>query len=212
MNIFIFVAVLIIFAVTFHEFAHGWMADRCGDPTAKISGRLTLNPLKHLDPVGSVIIPLLVLITQIPMPAWARPVPVNPYNLRNPKQDIVKVALAGPCTNIGMAIFASLLVRTGLIPAFSLLEHLLLSIVMANFFLALFNLVPIPPLDGSKVLAGLLPFEMYSRYVRLEPFGLIILMLFIATGMAGFVFLGAKYLSYLATGERFLHFLMIMGF
>lgn len=204
-NIFIYFCVL-IFSVTLHEVAHGWMADKCGDPTARLHKRLTLNPLAHLDLVGSVIVPLLVFLTNLPMPAWAKPVPVNFYNLRDPKIDMMKVALAGPLSNIGLALFFSIILRLGLVPQLTLLEHLLLCGVIANFLLAIFNLLPIPPLDGSKILLGILPAGLSDRYAYFERFGLFILIFFIAVGALKFVAYLTFDISYFACGERFLNF------
>ncbi|MEK9148830.1 MAG: site-2 protease family protein [Candidatus Desantisbacteria bacterium] len=205
MNLFIYFAVL-IFSVTVHEVAHGWMADKCGDSTARLYKRLTLNPLAHLDLVGSILIPLLLFLTRSPiMLGWAKPVPVNFYNLRNPKADMVKVALAGPGANIGLALISSLILRLGAVPQLTLLEHLLLCGVIVNFILAIFNLLPIPPLDGSKILMGILPSGLSNKYARLERFGFFILILFIAVGALDFVVHLAFYLSYFGVGERHFH-------
>lgn len=205
MNLFIYFVVL-IFSVTVHEVAHGWVADKCGDPTARLHKRLTLNPLAHLDPVGSVLIPFLVFLTHIPMPAWAKPVPVNFYNLRNPRADMMKVALAGPMANIGLALISSIILRSGVVPQSTLLEHLLLCGVIANFMLAIFNLLPIPPLDGSKILMGILPPALSNKYAHLERFGFFILIFFIAMGALDFVVRLAYYISYFGVGERFFTF------
>jgi Zn-dependent protease len=155
------------------------VAYRLGDPTAKLAGRLTLNPFKHLDLVGT----LVFLITR--MIGWAKPVPVNPYNLRNPKRDMMWVALAGPATNLGIAVVSSLLFRLIVhIPVTSPLiaskvilpVALILQIsVLLNIGLAVFNAIPVPPLDGSKILMGLLPPKQALAYSRIEPYGFIIL-------------------------------------
>lgn len=189
-----------------HEVFHGLMADKCGDPTARNLGRLTLNPIPHLDFVGSILMPLFAFISHIPVPGWAKPVPINPYNFNNPRKDIIKVALAGPFSNIGLAITSSIILRSPIIPAFSYLEHLLLCFVIANFLLALFNLIPIPPLDGSKILAYLLPSQTSTRVSFLEPFGFILIILLISLGFLSFIVKGTFYLSYLTIGNRLLHF------
>ncbi|MEW6102732.1 MAG: site-2 protease family protein [bacterium] len=205
MGLIIYIAVL-LFSVVIHEVSHGFVADRCGDHTARLSGRLTLNPVAHLDPIGSILVPLFAFITHIPVPAWAKPVPVNPYNLNNPKIDMVKVALAGPFSNIGLAIISSIILRFPFIPAFSYLEHILFCFVIANFLLAFFNLIPIPPLDGSRIIAYLLPSYTSFRVSFLEPFGFIFLILLLSFGFLDFIVKIALQLSYLGVGERIFHF------
>lgn len=179
-----------LIAITFHELAHGWVADRLGDPTARLAGRLTLNPLKHLDPFGT----LAIIITQ--MIGWAKPVPVNPYNLRNPRKDMVLVAAAGPGMNLAIALLSGLLYRLLLavlsqsrdLPHMETIAYymypLLLMIkvnVQINVALAIFNIIPIPPLDGGRILSGLLPREQAESYSRIEPYGFIILLALIFT-------------------------------
>lgn len=172
-----------LLAVTLHEVAHGYVADRLGDPTARLLGRLTLNPLKHLDPIGT----LALIIFKF---GWARPVPVNYRNLRNPKGDMIWVALAGPLTNLCLAVISALLLR-GLVLAQNSFQggnlgHLVnpLSLMTAfslyiNVILGIFNLIPIPPLDGGRILCGVLP-EKYSDLLnRLEYFGFIIILFLI---------------------------------
>ena len=154
----------VLIAVTFHELAHGYVADRLGDPTARLTGRLTINPLKHLDPVGT----LVFIITR--MIGWAKPVPVNPYNLRNPKKDMIWVSLAGPAANLIIAFIASVVFRILLnlpVSPFSDMGQKILApliliariTVTINIGLGVFNLIPVPPLDGSKILMGLLPYR-----------------------------------------------------
>jgi Zn-dependent protease len=206
MSLFIYFVVL-IFSVTLHEVSHGWTADKCGDSTARLYKRLTLNPLAHLDLVGSVIIPIFLFLSNSPiMLGWAKPVPVNFYNLRNPKVDMIKVALAGPAANIGLALLSSMILRLGLVPQSTLLEHLLLCVVIVNFILAIFNLLPIPPLDGSKILMGILPSGLSNRYACLERFGFFILIFFVAVGALHFVVRLAFYISYFGVGERLFSF------
>lgn len=158
----LFLYVIIIFSAVIHEFSHGWMAYRLGDSTAKDAGRLTLNPLVHLDPFGTIILPLFLLLTSGIFIGWAKPVPYNPYNLRDQKYGSLKVGIAGPASNFLVAIIIGLILRffpaillgAGLPPVF--LEFLAI-IIYVNIFLGLFNLIPAPPLDGSKVLNDLFP-------------------------------------------------------
>ncbi len=180
----IIIAPPVLLAITVHEFSHGWMANRLGDDTARLAGRLTLNPLKHLDLVGTLAFVITRLI------GWAKPVPVNPHNLKDPKRDMLWVSLAGPGSNMLLAI-GSAIVFHGLqtIPISSSLgANLMLPLyymaqisVSINVALAIFNLIPIPPLDGSKILMGLLPLKQALSYARLEPYGFIILILLIMT-------------------------------
>ncbi|MCD6093425.1 MAG: site-2 protease family protein [Candidatus Omnitrophica bacterium] len=186
MNILLFVIVLAVFA-SVHEYAHGWVAYKLGDPTAKYAGRLTLNPLAHIDPMMSIFLPLfLLLITRGTFAfAAAKPVPVNFNNLRNPRQDMVWVGLAGPASNFICAIVLSILLK---IPFLGLLSPLFQIGIFVNMILGVFNLIPIPPLDGSRVLMGLLPREFAYSYARLEPYGFLILMGLIFMGLIRAIF------------------------
>ena len=175
----VFSVLVLIFSVVAHEVSHGYMAQYLGDPTARLAGRLTMNPLKHIDPMGSIFVPLItVLLPGGFVFGWAKPVPYNPYNLRDQKWGDTKVALAGPLTNIGIALLFAFFLRFGgaLItgPVYSIIEL----IVLINLVLAVFNLVPIPPLDGSKVLLNALPFRY--RYVGeyLERYSLLLILIF----------------------------------
>ena len=193
----VFSLIILLFSVIIHEVAHGAVADHLGDSTAKYAGRLTLNPLKHLDPFGSVILPLLLSIMQLPAIGWAKPVPVNPYNLRDQKWGGLKVAIAGPATNITVAIFFGLLIRFLELPpaVFGFFSV----IVILNFLLALFNMIPIPPLDGSHILFALLPDSMQNVKTFLSQYGFFILLLFIFYGLQ-MIFGGAMALYYFVIG------------
>ena len=174
---------LFFFAFTIHEFAHGWVALKLGDPTAKYSGRLTLNPLKHIDPIGTVLIPVLLYITHSPFIfGWAKPVPINFLRLGNPKKDIIWVGLAGPMANIILAIIIGTIFRMNIAIDINLFV-MLRTLGILNLVLAVFNLIPIPPLDGSRVLLGLLPNNLARSYARIEPFGMFILIGLLAFGL-----------------------------
>jgi Zn-dependent protease len=176
----------ILAAVTFHELAHGWVAYKLGDPTAKMMGRLTLNPFAHLDPFGTLAFVLTRAI------GWAKPVPVNPRYLRNPHRDMIWVSLAGPAANLLLAavfavVFGFLLRGGGAVLGGYVLPVLYMTQagVTINIGLAVFNLIPVPPLDGSKILMGLLPLPQALAFSRLEPYGFMILLLLIFSGMVG---------------------------
>ena len=166
---------LLLFAVAIHEFAHGWIANRCGDPTAKLSGRLSLNPLKHIDPLMTIILPLLLFFSTQGRFVFgaAKPVPVNFSRLNNPKRDIIWVGLSGPAANFIFAFIVTLLLK---ITPFLILQGILYQLITINIFLGVFNLVPIPPLDGSRIVMGLLPRPLAANYARIEPYGFIIIM------------------------------------
>lgn len=179
-------AVVLLFSVIVHEVAHGYVALLNGDPTAKFSGRLTLNPGPHIDPIGTVLLPLLLLLTgSRVLFGWARPVPVNPLNFRNYVWGEISVSAAGPLSNLALAAGFALLLRLGL--GNLGLAKLAYYGVSINIFLALFNLVPIPPLDGSHVLAALLPRELNRLYQHLEPVGFILILILFYTGILGMV-------------------------
>jgi Zn-dependent protease len=189
-------AVPVVLAITLHEVAHGWAAKQLGDPTAERLGRLSLNPLKHVDPIGTVVVPLgLALLTQGQWYfGWAKPVPVEFGNLRNPKRDMVLVAAAGPGANLAMATFWTLalvvavLLGAGAVVAGAPADDWFIRVCQAgiyfNVLLMVFNLLPIPPLDGSKVLAGLLPPRGADVIHRVEPFGFIIVILLMLPPLA----------------------------
>jgi Zn-dependent protease len=176
----------LVFAIVFHEVAHGWTALMLGDPTAKERRRLTLNPLRHVDPIGTIILPGALALAGAPVFGWAKPVPVNKWRLRNPRFGMMLVAAAGPLTNLVLALLGSIIL--GLIAgsvggepkgAFGVLIASLYSFILINIFLALFNLLPIPPFDGSHVVEGLLPRRALPAWEKLRPLGFPILFLVI---------------------------------
>lgn len=181
-QIMIFQIVVLIFSAIIHEYMHGWMADRLGDPTAKNAGRLTLNPLPHIDPLGSILIPSILIATQAGFVfGWAKPVPYNPYNLNDQKYGGAKVAVAGPLANLITAVFFGLILR--FLPAeagqFSIFLQI---IIFINLLLMVFNLVPIPPMDGSKVIMPFLPYKMQAFMASLERYGMFLVLLFVMIG------------------------------
>jgi len=173
---FLIIAGLLITAISFHEFAHAFVADRLGDPTPKLMGRLTVNPLAHLDPIGS----LLMLVTGW---GWGKPVPYDPFNLRNPIRDAALISFAGPGSNLVMAIIASILLRiiisVGTGGPLGIIYEIVNLFIYFNVLLALFNLIPIHPLDGFKIVAGFLPRKYYEDWMSLSPYGMIFLLLLI---------------------------------
>jgi Zn-dependent protease len=181
---------IFLVSLTVHEWCHGLVADRLGDPTARQAGRLTFNPLKHIDPFWTVLLPALLFISTRGQFAigMARPVPVNFLNLRNPRQDMIWVALAGPFANFALASLLTFLFK------FFPLQVLLYPIYF-NLGLGIFNLIPIPPLDGSRILTGLLPPLLASYYVRLEPFGFLIVLALYFTGVLYRILLPGIYLA-----------------
>ena len=179
----------ILLAIIVHEVAHGWVAWKLGDPTAKQRGRLTLNPLVHIDPIGTVVVPLALLVVGGFIFGWARPVPVDPRYFRNPPVDMAKVAIAGPASNFLMAVGWGFLALWGVRMQVDMPEigrfmmYSGLAGVQINLILAALNLLPIPPLDGSRIVAAVLSPRLRQRYYQLEPYGIFILLGLIITGL-----------------------------
>lgn len=188
MDIFLVILSLtvLIFSAILHEIAHGYVADRLGDPTARISGRLTLNPLKHIDPMMSIILPLLLLLSSGGRFAFggAKPVPVDPFNLKEGRKDLALVSLAGPLTNILLAVTAAFFIH--FFVTSSILRIVLLIILDLNLWLAIFNLLPIPPLDGSKIFSLLLSEHSANRYLAIGEMGTFILLLLLFFPLGSF--------------------------
>ena len=203
----IFSVIILVVSVILHEVAHGYMANYLGDPTARLQGRLTLNPLVHIDPIGSILLPGILAITHSPvMIGYAKPVPYNPYNLSG-KYDEVLVAFAGPGTNIALAVLFGLAIRFGSVAMSPSLLTAFATIVFINIVLGLFNLIPIPPLDGSKVLSGLLPGSLGRAYAHfranLERFGVLsgtLLLLFVVYILSPYFYFIVTHLFTLLTG------------
>lgn len=175
--------VCLLFSLSFHEAAHSMVADRCGDPTGRLMGRSTLNPIAHIDPIGTLILPLLLMFTGSPfLFGWAKPVPYNPRNLRNFRRDPALVGLAGPAANLVLAITFAIFLRIVVVlsgvspdnPMFQILFLCMLMMVLINLALMLFNLIPVPPLDGHHLLYSFLPYNGQRMMERIGPFGIII--------------------------------------
>lgn len=186
-------AIPLIFAITVHEVAHGWVASRFGDQTARLSGRLTLNPIPHIDPIGTILVPLLLLVSGTGFIfGWAKPVPVDARNMRNPRRDMALTALAGPVTNLIMAIMWAAVAKFGI--SLESGGHGWLGVplalmggagIMINIVLGVLNLIPLPPLDGGRVLTSILPPRMAYKVSMIEPYAFFILIALLVTGVLG---------------------------
>lgn len=200
--------VILIFSAILHEIAHGFVADKLGDPTARLLGRLTLNPVKHIDPFLSILLPMILIVSGSPVVfGAAKPVPVDPFNLKEGRKDMALVSLAGPLTNLVIAVIAALLIKATDFINFgdwfifvSLILHL---IVRLNLLLAIFNLLPIPPLDGSKIVAMFLPEKEARSYLSISAFGMLIIFFLLAFPIGGFS-LGAMIFNLLGFAESLL--------
>jgi len=184
-------ALPVLFAITLHEVAHGWTARHFGDMTAAQLGRLSLNPIKHIDPIGTILVPAVLLFLGGFVFGWAKPVPVNMFHLRNPKRDMAVVAAAGPAANLVMALVWALIAKLG-VSMYGSVDWVALPLIYMgqagiaiNLILMLLNLLPLPPLDGGRVVAGMLPDNLSYQYGRIEPLGLFILLGLLALGVLG---------------------------
>lgn len=181
---------VLFFSVIFHEFAHGFVAYKLGDDTAHFAGRLTFNPVAHIDIIGTIVLPLICYFSGSPLFGWAKPVPINPYRLNNPAKDIMKVAASGPLSNITLAVMCAVFLKLVLMSSFilggsltSALAKMLGFGIIINLVLAFFNLIPIIPLDGSNVLMGLLPPNIAEKYRKHAPYGMFIIIGLAVTGL-----------------------------
>jgi len=180
--------VILIASLTFHEAAHAWTANQLGDPTAKMLGRLSLNPAVHVDVIGTIVFPLIAIVTGIPLIGWAKPVPVDMRYLKHPRRDFAIVALAGPVSNLilaaaGAVVFNLISPEPGAGGGGTLLENGLVLFVLINVLLAVFNMIPVPPLDGGNVLMGVLPETMAATIDKLRPWGFLLLYALMLSGV-----------------------------
>jgi Zn-dependent protease len=178
------VLLLLILSLSVHEAAHAWTADRLGDPTARALGRVTLNPLAHIDWIGTVLFPVIASTTGAPLIGWAKPVPVNFHNLRAPRRDFAIIAAAGPASNLAQAVLGAAVLALAFDPlSMDLTARVLRFFVSLNVTLAVFNMIPVPPLDGGNVLSGLLPEEFARLIDRIRPWGFLVLYALLFTGV-----------------------------
>ncbi len=192
--------IVLIFAITVHEFAHGWVAYKLGDPTAKYMGRLTLNPLAHIDPFGTIILPLLLVLLRMPPIGWAKPVPVDFMSLNNPKRDMFWVGIAGPSANFALAFILSVIIKTAPFLAQTFIGQVIVLAIIINVILGIFNLIPIPPLDGSRIISAILPYKYLVFYNKIQPYGFLLIILLLWSGILreliyGVVLLVVRYLN-----------------
>ena len=210
MDIIVLLPVL-FFSIILHEFAHGWIAYRMGDDTAYLSGRLTLNPISHVDPIGTVAIPAICWLFGWPMFGWAKPVPVNAMRLPSPRKDMGKVAFAGPAINLILAVICAFLLKMALVAHTHMSQHTLMALahifqygIFINVFLAVFNLIPIPPLDGGRVLVALLPIKTAAWYEHfIGRFGMWIVIGLILTGIVKYIIFPPTFLLISGLGKLF---------
>jgi Zn-dependent protease len=191
------IALPVLFAITVHEAAHGWVASRFGDQTARMLGRVSFNPLRHIDPIGTVVVPLATFLLTGFLFGWAKPVPINARNLHHPRRDMALVALAGPGANLVMAVLWGLAVNVGL-ALWDVSQWVALPLVymgaagvLVNVLLMVLNLFPLLPLDGGRVLNAMLPPSLSAKFSRLEPFGLVLLLLLLVSGLLATVLIPA---------------------
>lgn len=210
MDILVLLPVL-FFSIILHEFAHGAVAYRMGDDTAYLSGRLTLNPVSHVDPIGTLAIPAVCWLFGWPIFGWAKPVPVNPVRLPSPRKDMGKVAFAGPAVNLILAVVCAFLLKMALLAHAYISEHTLTALahifqygIFINVFLAVFNLIPIPPLDGGRVLTALLPVQLAARYEHfVGRYGMWIVVGLILTGVVKYIIFPPTFLLISGLGKLF---------
>lgn len=177
--------IILFFSITLHEVAHGYVALLYGDQTAKLQGRLSLNPFRHVDKFGTIILPLLLYFSGMPLIGWAKPVPINPNNFRDPRKGMLFCALAGPLTNFSLAFIFAVLRK--IIPLHGFFEYLLINGIFINLVLGTFNLIPIPPLDGSRIVSYFLKGEWLYKYNRIEPYGIMIILVLSYFGFLNFI-------------------------
>lgn len=197
---FLLVFTILVASLSFHEAAHAWTANRLGDPTARHLGRLTINPLAHIDWIGTVLFPVLAWMSNVPLIGWARPVPVNMHNLKAPRRDFAIVALAGPVSNVILAVVAAVLLKAqgGMVPdsGQTILTSVLVTAVTLNILLAAFNVLPIPPLDGGNVLAGIVPESVARLIDQMRPYGFLVLYALLLLGVLDkFIFPIARFFA-----------------
>lgn len=186
-------AIPLLFAITLHEVAHGWVANACGDPTARILGRLSLNPIKHIDPIGTILVPAIMIYFSGFIFGWAKPVPVNWSNLRHQRRDVALVALAGPASNLVMAVLWAIIAKITIVlsgaqaPLTEALVAMSAIGIQINLILMILNLIPLPPLDGSRVITSFLPGRWAYEIQKVERFGFIILILLLASGVLSMI-------------------------